>query len=145
MIVRDILQKKGSKVFTLYPDASVSEAARTMDENFIGAIVITDRKGAVEGMLSERDIVRALAREGSGVLGRTAQDLMTRPVHTRNPETTLDEIMSMMTHGRFRHVPIVENARLVGLVSIGDVVKHRLREMELEVGVLRDVARATAH
>lgn len=145
MHVSDILAKKGAKVFTLYPDAAVSEAVREMDARGIGAVIITDRKGGVEGILSERDIVRALARMGVGVLNAPVSDLMTRPVHTRHPETTLDEVMSMMTHGRFRHVPIVEGGHLVGVVSIGDVVKHRLKEMELEVGVLRDVARAAVH
>ena len=145
MHVRDILGKKGTKVFALYPDATVKDAVKEMEARSIGAIVITDRKGAVEGILSERDVVRALAQDGVAMLDRPVSSLMTRPVHTRHPETTLDEVMSMMTHGRFRHVPIVDGSRLVGVISIGDVVKYRLKEMELEVGVLRDVARAAVH
>ncbi|MEQ9682722.1 MAG: CBS domain-containing protein [Rhodospirillales bacterium] len=144
MFIRDILETKGAKVFSMYPDASVAAAVAKMDEQSIGAIVVIDRKGAVQGIVSERDVVRALSRHGADALQTPVGDLMTTPVRTRGPDTEVAEIMSLMTYQRCRHVPIVEDGRLVGLVSIGDVVKQRLKDMELEVGVLRDVARVTA-
>ena len=119
MFIRDILETKGAKVFSMYPDASVAAAVAKMDEQSIGAI--------------------------ADALQTPVGDLMTTPVRTRGPDTEVAEIMSLMTYQRCRHVPIVEDGRLVGLVSIGDVVKQRLKDMELEVGVLRDVARVTAH
>ncbi|PIW26940.1 MAG: hypothetical protein COW30_12480 [Rhodospirillales bacterium CG15_BIG_FIL_POST_REV_8_21_14_020_66_15] len=145
MRVRDILEKKGAKVFSMYPDARVEDALKEMDDRSIGAVVVTDRRGTVQGIVAERDVIRHMARRGGAVLGAPLGEVMTTPAHTRGPDTDVTEIMTLMTYQRFRHVPIVENGRLCGLISIGDVVKQRLKDMELEVGVLRDVARITAH
>ncbi|MEQ8228561.1 MAG: CBS domain-containing protein [Rhodospirillales bacterium] len=145
MFVSDILHKKGSKVFSMYPTAQVGKALKEMDARSIGAVVVVDAKGAVKGVVSERDIVQHLARRGTTVLDDPLSALMPSKVHTRSPDADVADIMSLMTYQRLRHVPIVDNGQLCGLISIGDVVKQRLEDMELEVGVLRDVARISAH
>lgn len=132
MLVADILKSKGSAVVTAPPSLPVSEAARLLADKRIGSILILDR-GKVAGILSERDIVRALATEGPSCLDGPVSGLMTRKVVTTTPSQTISDVMEMMTTGRFRHVPVVEGERVVGMVSIGDVVKWRLEEAQEEV------------
>ena len=138
MRVSGVLKSKGSRVVTTRPDATVGEVARTLKAERIGAIVVADESGAAVGILSERDIVRALPEHGAGLLDKPVGELMTREVVTCTPEDDLDHIRREMTGGRFRHVPVVEDGALVGIVSIGDVVKNRLEELESEREQLRE-------
>lgn len=138
MRVSGVLKSKGSRVVTTRPDATVGEVARTLKAERIGAIVVADESGGVVGILSERDIVRALPEHGAGLLDKPVGELMTREVVTCTPEDDLDHIRREMTGGRFRHVPVVEDGALVGIISIGDVVKNRLEELESEREQLRE-------
>ena len=138
MQVARILKAKGSRVVTAKPDATIAEVARTLKAERIGAIVIAGDDGKVVGIISERDIVRALPKHGAELLDRKAADLMTRQVVTCAPDNDLDHIRREMTAGRFRHVPVLDGDRLVGIVSIGDVVKNRLEELESERQQLRE-------
>ena len=138
MIVKTILSEKGTSVSTIEPTANVADAARLLAEHRVGALVVIGAGGRVVGIISERDIVRALARHGAGALQLPLTEVMTRKVVTCTREESVSVIMERMTAGKFRHVPVVEAERLVGIVSIGDVVKLRLAEMELEQTALRD-------
>lgn len=138
MRVSGVLKSKGSRVVTTRPEATVGEVARTLKAERIGAIVVADESGGVVGILSERDIVRALPEHGAGLLDKPVGELMTREVVTCTPEDDLDHIRREMTGGRFRHVPVVEDGALVGIISIGDVVKNRLEELESEREQLRE-------
>jgi CBS domain-containing protein len=138
MQVMQILKDKGSDVITMPADALVADAVRTLNEQRIGSIVITNRRGDIDGILSERDIVHALAERGPTLLDARAADLMTRHVFTCTPETSLEELMRQMTRRRIRHLPVLEDGRLCGIISIGDVVKHRLMELETEATTLRE-------
>jgi CBS domain-containing protein len=138
MTVKAILSRKGSNVITIEPTRTLSEAVHTLAEHRIGAVVVVSPDGQVGGILSERDIVRALANRGPGALQDEVGQVMTRKVVTCTESDTVAEIMERMTQGKFRHLPVVERGRLVGLVSIGDVVKHRLGEMEHESNALRE-------
>jgi CBS domain-containing protein len=140
MKVQEILAHKGNKVVTIRPDATVSTAVHRMALERIGALVVSEDGRSIQGVLSERDIIRALADEGAEVLApdRRVRDLMTRGVRTCRPDDTVKAVMAEMTRHRFRHLPVVEGTRLIGLISIGDVVKTRLDEMELETVVLRE-------
>jgi CBS domain-containing protein len=138
MYVRDILATKGSRVFTTQPGATIAATTRLLAQHRIGAVLVTDEQEQVVGILSERDIVRGLAAHGSGVVELTVADLMTRDVLRCQPEDTIADIMGVMTARRIRHLPVMEEGRLAGLVSIGDVVKYRLDETKLEVESLRD-------
>ncbi|MEX1146998.1 MAG: CBS domain-containing protein [Sphingomonadales bacterium] len=138
MLVRSILKGKGADVFTVSPDISVIEAVRELNEKRVGAFLVCDKDNAVIGILSERDVVRSLAEKGDSALGGTVGDLMTRDVKTCTPDDTIDHIMSLMTGRRFRHVPVMDQGRLVGIVSIGDVVKHKIAETELEAQSMKD-------
>ena len=137
MTVRTILSLKGREVATILPQATLAEAARLLSEKRIGAVVVTGAGQAVAGILSERDIVRALSKHGAGALAHTVESVMTSEVVTCTPEETIPSLMQRMTAGRFRHVPVVEHGRLAGIVSVGDVVKHRLEEMERESQALK--------
>ncbi|HEX9809286.1 MAG TPA: CBS domain-containing protein [Alphaproteobacteria bacterium] len=137
MNVEAILRSKGSNVVTARPDASVAEIARLMRDSRIGAVVITPDRVRVEGILSERDIVRALAEQGEAALSFSASAVMTRDVTTCAPSDTVAQLMAAMTSGRFRHLPVVEEGALIGIVSIGDVVKWRVEEIEREAEALR--------
>ena len=136
MTVRHILAQKGGDVVTIPPHRTVAEAARLLAEKRIGAIVVAGGAGEVLGILSERDIVRAVAK-GPGALDSPASAHMTAKVITCIPETPVTDLMEEMTQGRFRHLPVVVGGRLVGIVSIGDVVKHRLAEIENETNAMR--------
>lgn len=137
MTVSRILQTKGSAVVTASPEATLIDIARLLDEKRIGAVVIINLDGNIAGILSERDIVRAIARTGIAVMEHTAASIMTQRVHVCTPADNLNEIMSMMTEQRIRHLPVVAKGRLEGIISIGDVVKHRIEETEAEATELR--------
>jgi len=133
MPVAEILHQKGQHVSTVRSIDSVEAAIRMLYEQRIGALV---------GMFSERDVLHALAQHGAEALGYEVHELMTPDVTTCTPEDRIDEVMKVMTAHRFRHLPVMENGQLVGLVSMGDLVKHRLDEKEQEAAVLRDITRA---
>jgi CBS domain-containing protein len=138
MNVEHILSEKGREVFTIAPDLTLAEAARTLSERRIGALVVSDAGSPVLGILSERDIVRALAVKGPSALEEPVSGYMTGQVVTCTSHTAINDLMETMTRGKFRHVPIVENGRLIGLVSIGDIVKFRVAEIESESRALRE-------
>jgi CBS domain-containing protein len=138
MTVKTILSRKGSAVVTIAPAASLAEAAKLLSTHRIGALIVTDPDARVIGVLSERDIVRALADRGAAALDLRVEQAMTRRVVTTGEADTVGEIMERMTAGKFRHIPVVEDDRLVGVVSIGDVVKYRLEEVERESNAMRD-------
>ena len=137
MVIAGILKFKGGVILSVSPQAPVADVVQTLASNRIGAVLVVSGAGALMGILSERDIVRSLAENGAGTLDRTASDLMTSDVTTATPQTTVAEAMEMMTSGRFRHVPVLDEGRLVGLVSIGDVVKAKIADAEHEVDSLR--------
>ena len=138
MNVAAILKLKGRAVATARADVTLLEIARRLAAKKIGAIVITDDAGNVTGIVSERDIIRAVGHGGSGALTTTVEDVMTRNVVTCRESTTLDELMATMTAGRFRHIPVLEGSQLAGIVSIGDVVKHHVAEVEMEASAMRN-------
>ncbi|MEP1906278.1 MAG: CBS domain-containing protein, partial [Nitratireductor sp.] len=131
-----ILKEKGSEVSTVGPDKPVAEVARELTERRIGAVLVTEGE-RVLGILSERDIVKAVAREGKEALERPARDVMTSRVITCSLSDTAEQLMDAMTMGRFRHLPVIEDERLVGIISIGDVVKHRIAETVMEKEALQ--------
>ncbi len=137
MNVATILKTKGRIVTTARPETPLSQIAETLAVKKIGAIVLVGDSGRVAGIISERDLVRVIASNGPSSLAMTAGDAMTRNVVTCREGSTLDDLMEIMTTGRFRHVPVVEDGQLVGLISIGDVVKYHLADMELEVTAMR--------
>ena len=137
MTVAHILAEKGSDTVTLPSSKTLGEAASLMSRHRIGAVVIVDGDGAVEGILSERDIVRAVADKGGEGLSEPISARMSKKVVTCSTGAALTELMEMMTEGKFRHVPVIERGRLAGMVSIGDIVKHRLAEMEAEHQAMR--------
>jgi CBS domain-containing protein len=138
MNISQILKAKGRAVSTARPDAIVSEIIGKLAEKKIGAIVIVGDNGKVAGIVSERDIIRCLGEAGAGALNQPVANVMTATVVTCHESSTLEEMMEVMTQGRFRHVPVVEDGSLVGIVSIGDVVKHHVAEVEMEVTAMRD-------
>ncbi|MDE1567393.1 CBS domain-containing protein [Aquabacter sediminis] len=138
MTVGILLKHKSGSLVTIAPDATLSEAVASLAEHRIGAIVAVDDGGHLVGILSERDVVRILAEKGPEVLSDPVSSVMTRAVVTCTVEESIPVIMERMTRGRFRHVPVVERGRLLGIISIGDVVKHRVEEMERESAELRD-------
>ena len=138
MQVSVLLQDKGSEVVTIAPDRSVGEVLAVLAEHRIGAVVVVGEAGGIDGVLSERDVVRALAADGASALDRRAAQLMTREVVTCEPDTTVERLMAVMTERRIRHVPVVAGGRLAGLVSIGDVVKHRVASLEHEAQAMQD-------
>ena len=137
MRVTSILGTKGSNIVTVEPQQSLADAARLLAERRIGAVLITGADGSLAGILSERDIVAAVAKAGADCLDDTVAHHMTRAVVTCRPEDSLTEIMQMMTDGRFRHLPVVDGGRLIGIISIGDVVKQRIDEIEQEARDMR--------
>jgi CBS domain-containing protein len=137
MTVARIINEKGRDVVTIGPGASLAEVAALLSEKRIGAVVVIDN-GELLGILSERDIVRGLARHGAEVLNKLASDCMTSRVVTCRPEDTINDVMQKMTTGRFRHLPVIENGALAGLVSIGDIVKRRIEEVEREAEQIRE-------
>ncbi len=138
MNVEQILSEKGRQVVTIAPQATLMDAARTLSEKRIGAVVVADSGNPVLGILSERDIVRAVATNGTGILDQPVSRYMTAKVVTCTTRSAINDLMETMTTGKFRHVPIIEEGRLIGIVSIGDVVKYRVAEIESESRALRD-------
>ena len=138
MTVKNILSSKGRDVTTIEPNATLDAAIALLAQRRIGALVVLGPERRVIGILSERDIVRVLASEGAAALKAPLAQVMTRKVETCNEADTVSAIMEQMTAGKFRHVPVVDQDRLVGIVSIGDIVKYRLGEMEREQEALRD-------
>ena len=132
MTVKTILARKGHAVFTLGPDEKLGAAIRLLAEHRVGALVVTNAEGRIVGIVSERDIVRLLARNGAAVLDMAVRDSMTHKVRVCNENHTVNEIMEIMTTGRFRHLPVEKDGRLSGIISIGDVVKRRIEDAERE-------------
>lgn len=133
MNVQSILSTKGSAVATIDATSTLAQATGSLRDHGVGALVVSSGGGAIEGILSERDVVRALAAHGAGTLGRTISSAMSTDVVTCRADDTVDELMAMMTARRFRHLPVVDDdGKLIGIVSIGDVVKHRLGQLENE-------------
>jgi CBS domain-containing protein len=138
MTVKAILARKGNNVVTIEPTATLAQAAKLLAERRIGAVLVLGGDRDVAGILSERDIVRALAERGGAVLTERVEQVMTRKVFTCSETDTVAKIMEQMTGGKFRHVPVVDQERLIGIISIGDVVNHRLHEIENESNALRE-------
>ena len=138
MRIADILDTKGRTVHSIRLWKTVADVVSELGRSRVGALLVLDAHDTIAGIVSERDIVLALGRHGAGTLGLEVTEVMTRQVRTCTSELTVAEAMAAMTAGRPRHLPVVDNGQVVGLVSIGDLVKHRVREMEMETGVLRD-------
>lgn len=138
MKVDAILRFKGSTVVTAWPSATLHSAAERMASAGVGALVVLDAEGSLVGMMSERDVVQALARSGTSSLTLTVSQVMSKPVLTCSPDDHLRVLMDVMTRKRVRHLPVLDNGALVGLVSIGDLVKARLDELESESNEFRD-------
>jgi CBS domain-containing protein len=137
MTVGRIINDKGRDVFTVSGGISLAEVVATLADKRIGAVVVVEG-AAISGILSERDIVRAVARDGAAALTKPAAEFMTVRVVTCRPEDTINEVMQKMTSGRFRHLPVVEDGKLAGIVSIGDVVKRRIEDAEKEAAQIRE-------
>jgi CBS domain-containing protein len=137
MNVETILRNKGNWVATIRPDATIADAVNMLHRERIGAIVVSQDGNSVDGILSERDVVNALADTGGALLSRRVDDIMTRNVVTCEPSDTVGGLMAEMTNRRIRHFPVVADGRLCGIVSIGDLVKNRLDEVEFEAQSLR--------
>ena len=138
MVVSQLLKEKGSQVFTVTKETSVGEITRLLATKRIGAVVVTDGKDSLEGIVSERDIIRGLDEFGPSVIEHPAKSLMTKNVITRDLDAHVEELMTAMTASRIRHLPIVSEGKLAGLISIGDVVKNRVQELESEGNMLRE-------
>ena len=136
MIINKILAEKGAEVISVSPDSTVAEVAALLDERRIGAVLVMEG-GELVGILSERDIVRHLARRGVSVLEAPASELMTRALQTAFPDMTVTEAMTLMTACRIRHLPVLQDGAVAGMISIGDVVKARILQQEHEVDELR--------
>lgn len=132
MTVKNMLEAKGRNVVTVSPDRTLQEVAGILNENRIGAVVVLGMEGRVTGIFTERDLVRAIAAKGATVLSQPIKSTMTSNVQRCREDFTVDQLMNMMSSGRFRHVPVEEDGKLVGIISIGDVVKSRIREIEIE-------------
>lgn len=143
MKVSEILRSKGAGVTTITPVTTIKSAAHMMKIEGIGALLVKDNE-VVTGILSERDIVRALVDHGAATLDMSAHDLMTTNLYSCTSGQKLTDVMKLMTQKRIRHLPVIENNELLGIVSIGDAVKHRLEELELETNVLRDAYTAVS-
>lgn len=139
MEIADILAAKGRGVHSVRPSSTVAEVVDRLGELGVGALLVGDEQVPVRGIVSERDVVRGLREHGAALLGMPVTAVFTSQVRTCTPRESVALVMARMTAGRFRHMPVLEGRALVGMVSIGDLVKHRVREMEMETGVLRDV------
>jgi len=137
MTVEAILKRKGQNVVTTAPATSIKSAAELMREKNIAALMVVSNEATL-GIVTERDIVRAFARDGAAIGSKPVQDIMTAKLITGTPEDSVKHVMQVMTNHRIRHFPVYRNGKLAGLVSIGDVVRHRLQDLELEKNVLRD-------
>ena len=138
MIVKNILADKRGDVVTIEPTADLAAAIKLLTERHIGAVVVLGADHRVIGILSERDVVRALAERGATALSEPVSQVMTRDVKTCSEDDTVESLMGRMTDGKFRHMPVVQQDKLIGIVSIGDVVKSRVEEIDHEARTLRD-------
>lgn len=138
MNVKTILAAKGGDIISIEPTADLSAAAKLLSQHRIGAVVILGAGGRLQGILSERDIVRALAEAGPAALDFPVGQVMTRKVWTCNENDSLADLMERMTAGKFRHMPVMKNEQMIGLISIGDVVKVRVQEVESDAAAMRD-------
>jgi CBS domain-containing protein len=140
MKVSDIIQTKGSVVKTVRPEASAREVSVRLQADQIGAMVVSDDGKSIDGIVTERDLAYGLAAHGSELPTMPVSSLMTKAVIVCSPDESITHVMKLMTQRRVRHLPVREGAKLVGIISIGDVLKHRLDELELEANVMRDYA-----
>lgn len=138
MLISEILKRKGNDVATTTPDASIRSVVATLAGRKIGALVVSSDGSTIDGIISERDLVRGLDADEANLMTRTAADLMTAEVVCCSPSSSIDDLMNQMTQGRFRHVPVLDDGSLVGIVSIGDIVNARLDELETERQHLTD-------
>jgi CBS domain-containing protein len=143
MLISDVLRVKGTQVITVVPDTTVRQLVAVLAEQRIGAVVVSHDGTAVDGIVSERDVVQALARRGAAVMSAQVTAIYTAQVHTVRPQSPIEEVMLMMTERRVRHAPVVADGRLQGIVSIGDVVKIRLGELQAERTALTDYITGT--
>jgi CBS domain-containing protein len=132
MAVTHILKQKGREVITVTPATPLKEVADTLAKHRIGAVVVSDGKSGIAGIVSERDVVRAFSAHGGGVTGKSAGDIMTARVYTCSPRDSETDLMALMTEHRIRHLPVVDDGKLAGMISIGDVVKYRIESIERE-------------
>ncbi len=144
MRIVDILAEKGDRIISIEESASLSAVASTLNLEKVGALLVKDAGGGIAGIISERDIVRSLAERGPAALDSPVSDFMSQPVHTCPPESSTEEIMTRMLESRIRHMPVAENGALVGIISIGDVVKAVLSELRWMTKVLQDQVAAAA-
>jgi CBS domain-containing protein len=142
MTIESILKRKGTDVTTIAPEASIKRAADWLSAKNIGALVVVTSENAVLGLISEREIVHAFSRYGETAASMPVKEIMRHGVTTVSPDESVNRVMNLMTHQRVRHMPVLRGGKLAGIVSIGDVVKHRLEDLELETNVLRDVYNA---
>jgi CBS domain-containing protein len=138
MFVRQILAGKGGDIVAIHPSAKIAEVASLMKGERVGAVVVQAPGGEITGIVSERDVTRGLAEHGGALLEMQVDRIMTKDVVTCGPDDGIDKLMRKMTTGRFRHLPVIEKGKMVGIVSIGDIVKHRLEELESEASLLQD-------
>jgi CBS domain-containing protein len=143
MLISDVLRVKGTQVITVTPDTTVRQLVAVLAEHRIGAVVVSRDGIAVDGIVSERDVVQALARRGAAVMSAQVTEIYTAQVHTVTPQSPIEDVMLMMTERRVRHAPVVADGRLQGIVSIGDVVKIRLGELQAERSALTDYITGT--
>jgi predicted transcriptional regulator len=141
MTIESILRRKGRDVATIAPESSIKRAADWLRAKNIGALVVTN-ESAILGLISEREIVHAFSRYGETAGSMPVKEVMQYGVTSVSPDESINRVMNLMTHHRVRHMPVLRGGKLVGIVSIGDVVKHRLEDLELETNVLRDVYNA---
>jgi CBS domain-containing protein len=138
MFVSDILAYKGERVISVAPNDGLAAAIATLAARRIGAVLVLDAGGAIVGILSERDVLHAMARDGAAALNRKVSEVMTGSVVTCDPDASIEHVMQTMTDRRFRHLPVVRQGRLCGMISIGDVVRLRLEEQRREADALRE-------
>lgn len=136
MLIAHVLREKGALVHTARADISLEQAARELDEKRVGALVVLGENGAIVGVVSERDIVREISRKGADCLENLVRTVMSKDIVTARPSETIDEGLARMTDRRIRHLPVVDEGRLVGIVSIGDLVKHRIAAVEAEAAAM---------
>ena len=138
MTVARVLAKKGRGVETVQPNATLREIVDVLAAKHIGAVVVADASGAMRGILSERDVVRAIAARGATALDDAVSQFMTKTVVTTDEDQSVIDVVRAMSAGRFRHMPVVVEGRIVGIVSVGDAIKYRLEQMEAEQSALRE-------
>jgi CBS domain-containing protein len=138
MLIAQILAGKGRDVVSTRPDATIAEVANLLKARRIGAVVVTDAAGDLCGIISERDLACGLVDHGPKLLDMRVSQLMTADVVTCSPDDGIGQLMQTMTERRFRHLPVIEDGKMIGIISIGDVVKHRLQELEAEANLLHD-------